>query len=263
MSLISLGFWELTIGAGLVLLVALLGIPLRLSLTGQILVSAGRMVAQLLLIGLVLETLFELSSLPWVAAIATLMVIVAAREVTARQSRPFKGPWRYGIGALAMFLSSFSVAVLALLVVVRPEPWFAPQYAVPMLGMLLGNTMNGLAIALDRLTQEAYQQRDVIEARLVFGETAAESISDVRRSAIRAGMIPTVNAMAVAGLVSLPGMMTGQILAGAPPAEAVKYQILIMFLITAGVGFGTLGAAWVGARRLFDERERLRLDRVS
>ena len=156
-----------------------------------------------------------------------------------------------------------SARVLALLVVVRPEPWFAPQYAVPLLGMLLGNTMNGLAIALDRLTQEAYLQREVIEARLVCGETAAESISDVRRSAIRAGMIPTVNAMAVAGLVSLPGMMTGQILAGTPPAEAVRYQILIMFLITAGVGFGTLGAAWVGARRLFDERERLRLDRLS
>ncbi len=79
---------------------------------------------------------------------------------------------------------------------------------------------------------------------------------------MRAGMIPIINAMAAAGVVSLPGMMTGQILAGAPPVEAVKYQILIMFLIAAGTGFGTLLAVWAGARRLFDERQRLRLDRL-
>jgi putative ABC transport system permease protein len=220
------------------------------------------MVLQLLLIGFVLESLFEFSSLPVIGLVATIMVLIAAREVTARQAKPFRGSWRYGIGAVAMFLSSCSVAVLALTVIVRPVPWFAPQYAIPLLGMLLGNTMNGLAVALDRLTQEAYAQRDVIETRLACGQTAAQAISDVRRSAIRAGMIPTINGMAVAGLVSLPGMMTGQILAGTPPGEAVRYQILIMFLIAAGVGFGTFGASWLGARRLFDARERLRLDRL-
>ncbi|MGB0713621.1 MAG: ABC transporter permease, partial [Gammaproteobacteria bacterium] len=75
-------------------------------------------------------------------------------------------------------------------------------------------------------------------------------------------LIPILNAMAVAGLVSLPGMMTGQILAGSPPLEAVKYQLLILFLITAGAGFGTLVAVELVSRRLFDERERLRLDRL-
>jgi putative ABC transport system permease protein len=75
--------------------------------------------------------------------------------------------------------------------------------------------------------------------------------------------MPMINAMAAAGIVSLPGMMTGQILAGAPPIEAVKYQILIMLLITVGTGFGTLGAVWLGSRRLFDERQRLRLDRLE
>jgi putative ABC transport system permease protein len=80
---------------------------------------------------------------------------------------------------------------------------------------------------------------------------------------MRVGMIPIINAMAAAGIVSLPGMMTGQILAGSPPLEAVKYQILIMFMIAAGTGFGTVIAVWIGSRRLFDERERLRLDRLS
>jgi putative ABC transport system permease protein len=71
------------------------------------------------------------------------------------------------------------------------------------------------------------------------------------------------NSMAAAGIVSLPGMMTGQILAGTPPMEAVKYQLLIMFLITAGTGFGTFAAVNMGAKRLFDERQRLRLDRLK
>jgi putative ABC transport system permease protein len=75
-------------------------------------------------------------------------------------------------------------------------------------------------------------------------------------------MIPIINAMSAAGIVSLPGMMTGQILAGTPPVEAVKYQILVMFLIAGGTGFGTMVAVSLAARRLFDERQRLRLDRL-
>jgi putative ABC transport system permease protein len=128
--------------------------------------------------------------------------------------------------------------------------------------MLLGNTMTGIAIALDRLTQAAWEQRAVIEERLLLGADRAEAIHDVRRSCIRAGMIPIVNAMAAAGVVSLPGMMTGQILAGSSPLDAVRYQILIMFLIAGGTSFGTMLAVALASRRLFDERHRLRLDRL-
>ena len=89
------------------------------------------------------------------------------------------------------------------------------------------------------------------------------AVGEIRRDAVRSGLIPVINAMAAAGIVSLPGMMTGQILAGTPPAIAVKYQILIMFVIAVGTGFGTLAAVSAGARRLFDARERLRLDRLT
>jgi putative ABC transport system permease protein len=129
--------------------------------------------------------------------------------------------------------------------------------------MMLGNTMNGVALGLERLTSSVTQQRRVIEARLIQGAPWCEAISLIRRDSMRVGMVPMLNAMAAAGVVSLPGMMTGQILAGADPMEAVKYQILIMFLIASGTGFGTMAAVHVGARRLFDERERLRLDRLS
>jgi len=123
--------------------------------------------------------------------------------------------------------------------------------------------MNGIALALDRLTQTAWDQRDTIEARLMLGHSTAQALSGIRQQVFRSGLIPIINAMATAGIVSLPGMMTGQILAGTPPVEAVKYQIMIMFLIAGGAGFGALAAVRLSVRRLFDERERLRLDRLQ
>ena len=160
------------------------------------------------------------------------------------------------------FVSAFATTIFALLVIIGTDPWYAPQYAIPLLGMMLGNTMNGVSLALDRLTTSAWQQRGVIEARLTLGQEWRVAIGDITRESVRVGMIPIINAMAAAGIVSLPGMMTGQILSGTPPMEAVKYQILIMFMIAAGTGFATMAASWIGARRLFDERCRLRLDRL-
>ncbi|RLF02701.1 MAG: ABC transporter permease, partial [Thermoprotei archaeon] len=191
------------------------------------------------------------------------MLIVAAREVTSRQKKRFIGLWGFGIGALSISISSFSITFFALTVIINIKPWYEPQYAVPLLGMMLGNTMTGMAIGLDRLTQTASDQRTVVEARLMLGEEWTKAIENIKRESIRSGLIPIMNSMAVAGIVSLPGMMTGQILAGSPPMKAVKYQILIIFLIASGTGFGTMTAVWLGSRRLFDKRHRLRLDRLQ
>ncbi|KAB7623981.1 ABC transporter permease [Alkalilimnicola sp. S0819] len=262
MSLLSLTAWDLALAAGLVVVLAALSWQGQLGVGRSLLIAGARTVVQLLLIGLVLEALFAFSALHWVALLALAMLLIAGREVMARQQRRFLGLWGYGLGTLAMSVSSFSITVLALLLLVQPEPWYRPQYAVPLLGMMLGNTMTGVAVALDRLTESAWRERSGIEGRLLLGQRWDQAVAGLRREAMRAGMIPMINAMAAAGVVSLPGMMTGQILAGAPPVEAVKYQILIMFLITAGTGFGTLVAVRLGARRLFDGRERLRLDRL-
>ncbi len=188
---------------------------------------------------------------------------MAGYEVMARQARRFSGIWGMGVGTLSMFISSFSVTILALNVIIHVEPWYSVQYLIPLLGMLLGNTMSGIAISLDNLTHNAWQQRQQIEARLMLGHDWHNAIKEIRRNALRSGLIPIINAMAAAGVVSLPGMMTGQILAGSPPFEAAKYQILILLLISAGTGFGATAAVWLGSRRLFDERQRLRLDRLK
>ncbi|MGF2736224.1 ABC transporter permease [Marinobacter sp. DUT-1] len=262
MGVIDLAWWKLGLAALLVLALAGVSLWARLGITRSLLIASARTGIQLALIGLVLEALFASARLYWIALLATVMLLVAGREVMARQQRRLRGIWAFGIGTGAMFISSFAVTVLALTVIIGPSPWYAPQYAIPLLGMMLGNTMTGVALSLDRLNEAVWHQRAVIENRLMLGQTWREAVEDIRKDAMRGGMMPSINAMAAAGIVSLPGMMTGQILAGSPPAVAVKYQILVMLIITVGTGFGALMAVSWGSRRLFDERERLRLDRL-
>jgi putative ABC transport system permease protein len=262
MNVISLSPVDLTIAAALVIVVAMLQWRMRLGNTKSLLIAATRTILQLLLLGMVLKIVFAASNLYWIALLSTIMLLAAGREVMVRQKRRFIGSWGFLLGTSSMFVSAFSITLLALLVIVQPEPWYLPQYSIPLLGMLLGNTLNGITLGLDSLTRNVWEQNSIIDGRLALGETWSNAISDIRRDSIRVGMIPIINAMSVAGLVSLPGMMTGQILAGTPPLEAVKYQILIMFLIAAGTGMGTITAIVIGCRRLFDDRERLRLDRL-
>ncbi len=262
MQLISLSAFDLSIAAILIIALALLSFRLKLGLTQRILVAGLRTTIQLLLIGIILDAIFARVHPLWMALIATVMFTVAGREVMVRQKRRFIGWYGFGIGTLSMFLSSFTITVLALTIIIQIKPWYAPQYAIPLLGMLLGNTMNGVSIGLDRLSSSAFNDRTTIEARLMLGQTWAEAMQEIIKDSIAGGLIPIINSMTVVGLVSLPGMMTGQILSGSPPLEAVKYQILIMFLIAGGTGFGTVAAVWLGSRRLFDDRHRLRLDRL-
>ena len=236
---------------------------MKLGVEKQLLVAGARTAIQLTLVGLVLKLIFENEAWWWTALLAFIMLMAAGREVMARQKRPLAGWWGFGVGVSSMMVSSFTVTFLGLYAMIGVEPWHSPQYAIPLLGMLLGNTMTGVALGVDRLLQTALQQKDVIEQRLLLGQDRFEALADVTRESIRSGMIPILNGMAAAGLVSLPGMMTGQILAGSPPVEAVKYQILIMFLIAVGTGLGVICATRITANRLFDERHRLRLDRLG
>jgi len=262
MDVISLSAFDLSMASLLVITLAVLSLILKLDIASRIIIAAIRTVVQLLLIGLVLKALFAQINIGFVALLSLVMLLVAGREVMARQQRRFGGLWGYGLGTLSMFISSFTLTVYALIIVIGTDPWYTPQYAIPLLGMMLGNTMTGVALALDKLTTTAWQQRAIIEARLILGQDWRTAIGDITRDSVRIGMMPMINAMAAAGIVSLPGMMTGQILSGTEPLEAVKYQILIMFLVTAGTGFAAMLATWIGAKHLFDNRQRLRLDRL-
>lgn len=263
MTFIALGYADLVIASLLLLFSGLLSIYLRLGIERQIGIAALRMVIQLMLIGLVLKFLFQMVSPLWTGIAAAIMVGLAGREVVARQKHKFAGWWTYGLGTSSLMIACSIVTVLALTTQIRPEPWFDPRFAIPILGMILGNTMNGVSIGLDRLLSTARDGRAIIEARLALGHDRTRAFKPLIRDSVRAGLIHIINAMSAAGVISLPGMMTGQILAGIDPTEAVKYQILIMFLIAGSTALGTLLAVNFAAHRLSDGRHRLRLDRLE
>ena len=217
---------DLLIAASLVLVDALASVLLGLRLHRQLLVAAARCAVQLLLIGFLLRFVFAAEAPLLTLGIILLMVAIAGREVAA-----------------------------------RPERRLA-RYAIPLAGIMLGNALNAASLSLDALLSAVTRERAAIEAQLALGATFRDAMRPLIREAVRRGMLPIVNTMSAAGLVTLPGIMTGQILAGLSPVSAVKYQIMLMFLLAGATGIAAVGAAYFAARRLTDGRERLRLDRL-
>lgn len=258
----AIGYWHLAIAATLLLANAALSLALHLGLARSLLVGALRALVQLSLVGVVLKTVFSLNS-PWlVTAVIIFMLASASREIHARQKRRLSGWWSFGIGSGVSTVALVITGMLAL-ITLHPSPWWAPKVAIPMIGIVLGAVMNGVSLTLDALTTGVTRQRAAIEAQLALGATRFEALRELQRAALRTGTIPTINQMTAAGIITLPGMMTGQILAGMAPFEAAKYQILVLFLLAGG---GTLGAVlvsyWV-IHRVTDSRDRLRLDRLA
>ncbi|MDH3196398.1 MAG: iron export ABC transporter permease subunit FetB, partial [Hyphomicrobiales bacterium] len=259
---IALTYWDLFLAAIFLVLNGALSLALNLGLERQLLIAASRMIVQLLLVGLVLKAIFAAAS-PWLTVgVAVLMGLFAGREIWARQERRLAGPWGYGIGASAMMFAGVLVTLVALTTQIEPDPWWSPRFALPLFGMILGNTMTGVSLGLDTLNTTLFREKLTVEARLLLGRTRWEAVTPFIRRALRSGFMPIINAMAATGVVSLPGMMTGQILSGVDPTEAVKYQLLIMFGIGGATGLGVLGAVFASVWRLTDQRHRLRLDRL-
>ncbi len=260
---VVLHWWDLAAASVFLALNAGLSIWRHLGLERQLLVAALRMTVQLMLVGLVLKTVFALGSPLVTAGVAVVMIGFAGYEIHARQERSLRGLAGWTLGTGAMATAGLIVASYGLAVAIQPDPWWAPRFALPLLGMILGNAMNGVSLGLDALTGALARERVAVEARLLLGHRREEAFRPQVRRALRAGFTPIINGMAATGVVSLPGMMTGQILSGVDPQEAVKYQLLIMFLIGGATGLGVLGAVLGAARWMSDSRHRLRLDRLN
>ena len=253
---------DIAVSAVLLLLDGVLSVALGLGLHRQLGVAGARMVVQLLLIGLVLRWVFALANPAVTLALVTLMVLVATREVASRPEARLARGGNFVVGGVAVAAATALTAVLALATAIRPQPWYDPRYAVPLAGIVLGNVLNAASLTLDALLGGVGRERGAIEARLCLGDSFATATRPLVRGAIRRGLLPMVNTMSAAGVVTLPGIMTGQILAGMDPMEAVKYQILLMFLLAGGSGVASVAVALLARGRLTDARQRLRVDRL-
>lgn len=260
MSYLALSTSDLVVAASLLLINILLSIILRLGMAKSILLAAVQMVVQLSLLGLVLHWVFSVRNPLIVIAMAGVMALFASIAAVRRTSRRFPGIYWHSL--IVILASSFLVTGFTILEVVEPDPWFEPQYFIPLHGMLLGNALTGISLGLDRFMEGCAERRGRIESILLLGGSRWEAAGEEIRGALRIGLIPTLNSMAVMGIVSLPGMMTGQILAGAAPGDATRYQIMIMFMIASCVALATTGGVLMAFLTLFSPRHQLRVERL-
>lgn len=260
--MINLTYFDLLLTSFALVFAGGVSVYLKIGVEKSLATASLRMIAQLLLLGFILKAVFTYVSIWLFILMSMVMLCAAGNEVRSRQRMKLKGADIFLISTGTMGLITFTLTILTLTLIIGKQPWYTPQYAIPLLGMMLGNTMNGVSIGLDRLSSTIKRDKKIIETRLMLGHTASKAVSDIKRECIKSGMIPLINSMSAAGIITLPGMMTGQILAGIEPVEAVKYQILIMFLIAASSSLGTIISVTIAAARFFDARERLCLDKL-
>ena len=220
----------------------------QLGLELTLLNATARTAFQLFAVGYLLAIVFAWRN-PF-SILAVLLVMLSIATVVARNRIGKRLTKLLPVLAGSLLTSTALTVVYTTGFIIRPEVWYEPRYVIPLTGIVLGNAMTSATIAGDRLVSNLKQNQIEIETHLSLGATPAQAIAAYRQAAIKAGLIPTINAMMVVGIVKLPGIITGQLLGGVDPLNAALYQMLIMFMLA----FSDLLAAILvtsGIRRLF------------
>lgn len=249
MSLLTLSFT-----LAFVALALILSLWQRLGLERDIAVATIRVTVQLLVVGYILKAVFTLADPVFILLMIAVMLAVAAHNA-AKRGQGLPGPgWRV-LAAIALT----EVVTQGFLLALRIVPP-TPQYVIPISGMIIGNAMVASGLFLNRLRAEAETRRDEILLLLSLGATPKQAVLPVLKSAVRASMIPTIDSTKTTGLVQLPGMMTGQIIAGADPVQAVRYQLLILFAILASAALTSITLGFLTYSGLFNAHQQLVLE---
>lgn len=248
-SVLVMSWQQLAFATVFVVLVGALSVRLSLGLERDLLVGTVRTYLQLFLVGYLLSYVFSADAWYWVVLVLLVMALFATRIALKRI------PERSSVTALrtyaSMALTTFVVTFTVTGAIIRVEPWYLPQYVIPLAGMILGNSMNGIAIALERTFAGMDAHVDEVRTFVALGATPWEASRPRIREALRAGIMPTINSMSAVGIVSLPGMMSGQILAGADPLVATGYQIVVMLMVSAASAMGGVLAVLGAYKRRF------------
>ncbi|HZJ85263.1 MAG TPA: iron export ABC transporter permease subunit FetB [Syntrophomonadaceae bacterium] len=242
---------QLILSISLVLLAGLVSAFLKLGLLKSLLWGTLRAFIQLTLIGYVLTFVFNLNNIFVVIILLLLMAVIASREASRRIKKAPANP--SFIAFIALTLSTFLVGSLVVGIIISPDPWYSPRVVIPIFGLILGNSMNGIALSLDRMYGEVNTNVAEVEQLLCLGASPWEAVQAQVRNAMRAGMTPIINSLMVVGVVSLPGIMTGQILAGMEPQTAVRYQFVILIMVAAAAAIGCLILIGLSYKKMFTD----------
>ncbi|KAJ9442953.1 UPF0014 membrane protein [Diplonema papillatum] len=235
---------------------------LELGLNTPLLVAYCRAGGQLTVLGFILTPILLSNSIPVTLVTMSVMLFIASQEVVSRSKATFPGMvW---VVAASMGVGVIANLTLAMLLFIKPEPLWAPIYVIPMFGMTLGNALTAVTLGLGTVIEAMHGDgaRDV-ESLLCHGATGWEATLPLVTLALTKGLVPTINNMNVIGLVFLPGMMVGQLLAGADASQACYYQMLIIFLIASSSCLSLLIGMVITMRTLMDSEHRLHKELIT
>lgn len=226
-----------------------------LRLEKDLLIGTLRTFVQLFVMGYVLSIVFALD-LEWLVIVCFLFMTIFAAWIIRGRVKEHEIP--YLLPTLAVMAAAY-VLVTAFVsgFIVGADPWWSPRYFITLGGMIIGNSTTAIAIALERLFSDFRNRRSEVEMMLCLGADYKEASADIVRNAMKAGMIPTINSMMGVGIVFIPGMMTGQILGGADPALAIRYQIVVMLMLTGSTAIGSLLATLIARKLSFGPAHQL------
>jgi putative ABC transport system permease protein len=245
--------WLTRILGALVLvgIAALISYRQKVGLEKDMLTAVIRAFVQLIAIGYVLEFIFAAEGPLWIFLVVVVMVAIAG--YTAGQ-RGLGVPRRMVVATASISCGAFGTIGILLILQVFP---YQPRYIIPIAGMIVGNSMVVCGLVMARLRDDIRQQRPQIEASLSLGATQRQAMRDQLKRALAAAMTPIVDSTKTVGLISLPGAMTGMILAGAPVLEAVQVQIIVMYMLIGAASISGLTAAYLTYRQFFNRAHQL------
>ncbi|CAB9504071.1 binding protein PotA [Seminavis robusta] len=236
---VDISYSSLMLATAPLLAVAVVCAYLELTdMSQSIVVGALRSLLQLSLLGTILYPIFTWGQKHAIVVIAysTMMIVLAAQEVSSRAQYAFPGQFQAILMSLLATISL--VAAFTFKVVLHLQPWHTPRYVIPVVGMLLGNSINGITLSINAISRAFVEESAELELMLAFGATPFEALQRLLAEAILAGATPVLTMLRVTGIISIPGMMTGQLLGGTTTVQAARYQLLILYLIavcTVGV----------------------------
>ncbi|MEI3604959.1 iron export ABC transporter permease subunit FetB [Pseudogracilibacillus sp. SE30717A] len=219
-----------------------------------LIISVLRMTIQLIIVGYILVYVLKNPHPLITVSIVFIMLGFAVFNVYQRTKATIKIDIKKII-ALAMFVGISINLIFFMLVVLQLDPWYEPQYFIPLSGMIIGKTMTGVSLGVNNLLNGMKGQKEKIEGALMLGASPKVASKSIINEAYDQAMLPTINAMVGMGIIFLPGMMTGQIIAGQSPITAVKYQLSVMLGVAGTVSITVLIFLHLAYKVFFNERQ--------
>ncbi len=244
--------WSLIFAFALVLVSIAISLKEKLGLTKDVLISVLRAIVQLVVIGYILKFIFHINAL-WLTFVSTLVIIFnASWNANGRDPNPDRNIWN---SVIAEAVGTYAtLAILILSGAIKP----IPMQVIPITGMIAGNEMVAVGLCYKSLNESFHDLRQQILEKLALGSDIKTASMPILRRSIKTAMQPTVDSIKTVGLVNLPGMMSGLIFAGVDPVYAIKYQIMVSFMLLGATGLGAVIAGYASYRNYFNKRKQLK-----